>query len=32
MLEIRLTFEKTDTRRDVQIIATLGTIAVAVIG
>ena len=32
MLEIRLIIEKANSRRDVQIIATLGTIAVAVVG
>tara|TARA_R110002126_G_scaffold255472_2_gene398445 strand:- start:962 stop:1237 length:276 start_codon:yes stop_codon:yes gene_type:complete len=32
MLEIRLIIEKANSRRDVQIITTLGTIAVAVIG
>ena len=32
MLEIRLIMEKANSRRDVQIITTLGTIAVAVIG
>jgi hypothetical protein len=32
MLEIRLTLEKANSRRDVQIITTLGTIAVAIIG
>jgi predicted nucleic acid-binding Zn-ribbon protein len=32
MLEIRLIIEKANSRRDVQIIATLGTIVVAVIG
>ena len=32
MLEIRITLEKANSRRDVQIITTLGTIAVAVIG
>ena len=32
MLEIRLIIEKANSRRDVQIITTLGTIAVAVVG
>ena len=32
LLEIKLTLEKANSRRDVQIIATLGTIAVAIIG
>ena len=32
MLEIRLIIEKANSRRDVQIITTLGTIAVAIIG
>lgn len=32
MLEIRLIMEKANSRRDVQIITTLGTIAVAIIG
>jgi predicted nucleic acid-binding Zn-ribbon protein len=31
-LEIKLAIEKANSRRDVQIIATLGTIAVAIIG
>ena len=32
LLEIKLVLQKADARRDVQIIATLGTIVVAVIG
>ena len=32
LLEIKLTLEKANNRRDVQIITTLGTIAVAIIG
>lgn len=32
MLEIKLTIEKANSRRDVQVIATLGTIVVATIG
>jgi predicted nucleic acid-binding Zn-ribbon protein len=31
MLEIRVTLEKANSRRDVQVVATLGTIIVAVI-
>ena len=32
LLEIKLVLQKADSRRDVQIVATLGTIVVAVIG
>jgi chromosome segregation ATPase len=32
LLEIKLVLQKADSRRDVQIIATLGTIVVAIIG
>ena len=32
LLEIKLVLQKADARRDVQIIATLGTIVVAIIG
>jgi peptidoglycan hydrolase CwlO-like protein len=32
LLEIKLVLQKANNRRDVQIIATLGTIAVAIIG
>jgi uncharacterized protein YoxC len=32
LLEIKLVLEKANSRRDVQIVATLGTIVVAVIG